>query len=76
MNPERELVNKLAQFGYVVVRQTGSHIRLELESKEGILSLTIPNHKDLKVGTLSAILRLAAHQLNVDKDDLIRKMYS
>ena len=37
-------------------------------------SITIPNHDSIKVGTLSAILAELAAVLNIEKDELIRKL--
>ena len=50
------LVTALSKLGYVVDRQTGSHIRLTTK-ENGEHHLTIPNHSPIKIGTLSAILR-------------------
>lgn len=43
------------EFGFVVVRQKGSHIKLK--SKNSIT--IVPNHKELARGTLKSVLRLA-----------------
>ncbi|MFA4953394.1 MAG: type II toxin-antitoxin system HicA family toxin [Candidatus Pacearchaeota archaeon] len=53
----KELVNKLRKFGFVVVRQRGSHIRLERNIKDETIKLTIPNHKIIKKGTLHRIIK-------------------
>ncbi len=62
-----ELVKALRAFGYEIVRQEGSHVRLSTE-QGGQHHLTIPNHRTLKQGTLRAILKLAAahHRLSVE----------
>lgn len=52
-----ELVKKLQKLGFVVVRQRGSHIRLEKNTENGIIKITIPNHPILKKGTLHHILK-------------------
>ncbi|HLT24222.1 MAG TPA: type II toxin-antitoxin system HicA family toxin [Ignavibacteria bacterium] len=52
------------KIGYEIHHQTGSHIIL----RQGIAPfrrLTIPNHKELKKGTLRAIIRQAG--LTVDE---------
>jgi len=41
-------------FGFKAVRQRGSHIVLK---KNGI-GTVVPNHKELKIGTLKGILKL------------------
>ena len=54
-----ELIKKLRKFGFVVVRQKGSHIRLEKNTSSETIKITIPNHKNLKKGTLHNILKTA-----------------
>ena len=44
----------LGRFGYRVMRQKGSHVRLACEGREPV---TVPIHPTLKRGTLRAILR-------------------
>ena len=49
-------MSALGRIGYVVTRQTGSHLRLScLELVEH--HLTVPDHDPIRVGTLAAILR-------------------
>ena len=52
----RDLASLLARYGYAVTRQTGSHLRLTSTYKGPQHHVTIPQHKALNVGTLSAIL--------------------
>jgi predicted RNA binding protein YcfA (HicA-like mRNA interferase family) len=63
-----KLVRALRKFGYTILRQTGSHIRLATQ-QGGEHHITVPNHDPIKVGTLHGILKdVAAHQkLNVDQ---------
>jgi len=70
----RELINALQRIGYQVVRQSGSHIRLQTERPKPH-SLTIPNHSPLKLGTLSAILSDVAQHRDTDKEDLLRLLF-
>lgn len=44
-----ELIKALQRFGYRVVRQSGSHIRLHVDHPEPH-ALTVPNHSPLKLG--------------------------
>ena len=56
-----DLCGLLRKLGYVVTRQTGSHLRLTTVQK-GEHHVTIPNHNTLRVGTLSKILsEVATH---------------
>ena len=47
------------KFGFKIVRQRGSHIVLKKETQEGNIGTVVPNHKELKIGTLKAVLELA-----------------
>jgi len=55
----KELVKKLMRQGFVVTRQRGSHIRIEKNTSNKTIKITIPNHNKLKKGTLSNILKTA-----------------
>lgn len=45
--------------GWRVVRQKGSHVRLERVTESGTLKVTIPAHKPIKRTTLAKILASA-----------------
>ena len=47
------------KFGFAVARQHGSHIILKKETEDGKIGTVVPNHKELKIGTLKSILKLA-----------------
>ncbi len=55
----------LQRDGWVVVRQKGSHIRLQKHLHDEVLKLTIPAHRPIKRSTLSHILKQA--RLSVDR---------
>lgn len=69
-----ELSKKLERYGYQVTRQTGSHLRLTTQTNWEH-HITVPGHKDLRVGTLSAILTDIADHLGVDRDQLIQVLF-
>lgn len=69
-----ELARLLRRYGYEVVRQTGSHLRLTT-TQEGEHHLTIPRHKSLKVGTLNGILKDVAEHLKKDKETLVQELF-
>ncbi|NOX63770.1 MAG: type II toxin-antitoxin system HicA family toxin [Chloroflexi bacterium] len=69
-----ELARRLHKYGYEITRQTGSHLRLMTEL-EGVHRITIPRHKALRVGTLSAILKDVAQHLGMDRDELARSLF-
>ncbi|CAG0974745.1 hypothetical protein ANRL4_01495 [Anaerolineae bacterium] len=56
-------VRALKQVGFRVDRQRGSHIILVRDDPDSTLS--VPNHKELRPGTLKSILRQAG--LSVDE---------
>ena len=58
-----ELIKILCKHGFVVIRQKGSHIRLEKNTATGTIKITVPNHKTLKKGTLHHILKAAGIKL-------------
>jgi predicted RNA binding protein YcfA (HicA-like mRNA interferase family) len=51
-----DLVRVLRKFGYEIVRQKGSHVRLRNEGSAKRLPVTVPLHKELARGTLKSIL--------------------
>ena len=53
----REVVKALHRVGFVVDHQRGSHIFLHNLEKN--ISVVVPNHKELKKGTLNSILKKA-----------------
>jgi len=55
----KELIKKLREFGFVVTRQKGSHIRLEKNLENKTIKITVPNHPNLKLGTLHQIIKSA-----------------
>lgn len=61
----RETIAALERLGYVAVRQKGSQVRLRHPSDPARAPLTEPDHKELKSGTLRAIIRDAG--LSVDQ---------
>lgn len=62
--PYDRVVRALQRAGWVVVRQQGSHIRLQKHSDDKTLKITVPAHRPIKRSTLSHILKQA--QLSVD----------
>lgn len=67
----QDLVSSLRSLGYVVTRQTGSHMRLTtLENGEH--HITIPNHESLRVGTVAGILTEIASHFDLDREAILR----
>jgi len=53
----KELIKILNKFGFKIVRQRGSHVRLENKTDNELIKITIPMHSMLKRGTLSRIIK-------------------
>jgi predicted RNA binding protein YcfA (HicA-like mRNA interferase family) len=70
-----DLAKLLNRFGYVITRQTGSHIRLTTTFKGLEHHVTIPNHNPLKIGTLNNIINDIASYLGMDKQGLIKEFF-
>ncbi len=54
-----KIINALQRDGWTVVRQRGSHIRLQKRMRDEILKLTVPAHRPVKRSTLAHILKQA-----------------
>lgn len=54
-----QVVRALRRDGWVVVRQRGSHIRLQKQTVEETLKLVVPAHRPVKRSTLAHILKQA-----------------
>ena len=70
-NYER-IVAALGRLGFVVVRQRGSHIRLEKLLVDGTLKITVPAHRPVKRSTLAKILK----QADISLPDFLNARYS
>jgi len=57
--PYDQIIRALQRNGWVVVRQKGSHVRLQKHTSTEVLKLTIPAHQPIKRSTLSHILKQA-----------------
>jgi predicted RNA binding protein YcfA (HicA-like mRNA interferase family) len=70
-----DLAKKLERYGYQVTRQTGSHLRLTTFAN-GEHHITIPAHKELRVGLLNSVLADVADHLKLDRNDLIEDLFN
>ena len=60
-----KVINALQRAGFIVVRQKGSHIRLQKRIEDEVIKITVPAHKPVKRSTLSHIIKSAG--LTVDE---------
>lgn len=47
------------KFDFEVSGRSGSHVRLSKQTPEGKVGTVVPMHKQLKIGTLKNVLKLA-----------------
>lgn len=64
-----EIINGLNEFGFYVISQKGSHIKLR---KDGIpvKTVIVPNHYEVARGTLQSILE----QAGITLEELVSKL--
>ena len=55
--PYDQVIRALQRDGWVVVRQKGTHVRIQKHTPTETLKLTIPAHRPIKRSTLSHILK-------------------
>ncbi|MYK31502.1 MAG: type II toxin-antitoxin system HicA family toxin [Boseongicola sp. SB0670_bin_30] len=53
----REACRILAIHGFVEVRRRGSHIVMQRADADGTVTVPVPDHRELRVGTLLSIIR-------------------
>ncbi|PPD40219.1 MAG: hypothetical protein CTY16_17945 [Methylobacter sp.] len=61
-----EAIRALQRLGFAVIRQKGGHIVLRRSSQ----GCVVPNHREIKVGTLAGVLK----QAGVSVDDFINAL--
>ncbi len=72
-----ELATLLGQtYGYNLTRQRGSHMRLTSVFMGHEHHVSVPRHEPMRIGTLSDILGDIADYLQIDKDQLVRSLFS
>lgn len=70
----KTLIKALEKYwGYRVVRQVGSHVRLETDEPTNH-PVTVPAHSPIKIGTLNAILRSIANHKQTTRDEILKKL--
>ena len=53
----RDLIKVLERYGYIFVRQEGSHIRMAKYEANKTHKITIPYHNPMKIGTFHKIAK-------------------
>ena len=62
----KEAIKIFQRLGFHIVRQKGSHILMKREN----IACVVPNHKELKVGTLRGVLK----QDNVSAEEFLQDL--
>ncbi len=62
-------------FGYRFVRQRGSHISLAVKVSDTEHHITIPRHRQIRVGTLSSIVSSVAEQIGASRDEVRSRLF-
>jgi len=62
-----EAIRAFERLGFIIVRQRGSHIVL----RRGSSGCVVPNHSELKTGTLSGVLK----QAGISPDEFIKALH-
>ena len=63
------------RYGYNVIRQRGSHMRLASTFKGYEHHVSVPRHNPLKVSTLDNILGNVAEYLEIGQDELMQELF-
>ncbi|BAQ65664.1 type II toxin-antitoxin system HicA family toxin [Geminocystis sp. NIES-3709] len=66
----KKAVQTLEKMGFVQSRQTGSHVVLKKLTSEGDIVCVVPLHRELRIGTLSGIIK----QAQITANDFIRHL--
>ena len=53
----KEVCDILAQHGFLAVRQRGSHVAMQKRTKDSTITVPVPLHSELRIGTLQSIIR-------------------
>ena len=69
----KDVIAILSSFGFSVVGQKGSHVKLRREINGTRQSLTVPNHTELDRGTAKAIFNQAMRY--IPEDELRKQFY-
>ena len=67
-----DLIKLLEKFGFIQIRQKGSHIVLKKTTPAQTIGTVVPNHRELAEGTLRAILK----QCQIAPEELMEKYNS
>lgn len=67
----KHLIKMLSKLGYNIVKQRGSHIKLQKKVPAGTHSITVPQHHEIAKGTLIDILNKISLWNQISKEELL-----
>ena len=53
----KDVCKILSDHGFIQVRQKGSHIVMQKKTENTTITVPVPNHSEIKIGTLQSIIR-------------------
>ncbi|MBS3920352.1 MAG: type II toxin-antitoxin system HicA family toxin [Deltaproteobacteria bacterium] len=53
----KEVCSILATHGFIEVRRRGSHIVMQKKLSQGTITVPVPDHDEIRIGTLQSIVR-------------------
>jgi predicted RNA binding protein YcfA (HicA-like mRNA interferase family) len=53
----KEVCSILARHGFIEVRRKGSHIIMQKKLSAGTITVPVPDHNEIRIGTLQSIIR-------------------
>lgn len=70
-----DLIKLLRRYGYEKTRQVGSHIRLRSTLRGDPHYITVPDHDELRPGTLNAILSDISDYLGIERSIILNELF-
>ena len=58
----KEICQILLQHGFQEVRRKGSHVIMQKKISGGTITVPVPDHKEIRIGTLKSIIRQSGVQ--------------
>lgn len=58
----KEVCRILEKQGFTEVRRKGSHVVMQRRSQEGSVTVPVPDHAEIRIGTLLSIIRQSGLQ--------------
>lgn len=53
----RDVCQILGRYGFIEIRRRGSHVVMQKKLSEGTITVPVPDHKEIRIGTLLSIIR-------------------